>query len=75
MVQKLWIHHFVILQLFLPLFRIYPGEEDLGFPNFKDANWTHFVEKFNEEYLNLYLKMYGNTPNYSWLWIGAGGKI
>ena len=51
------------------------GGEDLGFPNFKNANWTHFVEKFNEDYLNLYLKMYGNTPNYSWLWIGAGGKI
>ncbi len=74
-VQKLWIHHFVILQLFHPLFRIYPGEEDLGFPKFQNANWTHFVEKFNEDYLNLYLKMYGNTPNYSWLWIGAGGKI
>ncbi len=25
--QRLWIHHFMILQLFHPLFRIYPGEE------------------------------------------------
>jgi hypothetical protein len=24
--QKLWIHHFVILQLFHPLFRVYPGD-------------------------------------------------
>jgi hypothetical protein len=73
-VQKLWIHHFVILQLFHPLFCIYPGEEDLGFPKSQNANWTHFVEKFNEDYLNLYLKMYEDTPNYSWLWIGVGGK-
>jgi hypothetical protein len=55
--QQLWIHHFVILQLFHPLFRICPGEEDVGLPNFKNANWTHFVEKFDEDYLNLYLKI------------------
>ncbi len=73
--QKPWIHHFVILQLFHPLFCIYPGEEDGEFPKFKNANWTHFVEKFNNEYLNLYMKMYGDTPNYSWLWICARGKI
>jgi hypothetical protein len=28
-VQKLWIHHFAILQLFHPLFRVYPGEDKL----------------------------------------------
>ncbi len=27
-VQKLWIHHFVILQLFHPLFRFYRGEDE-----------------------------------------------
>jgi hypothetical protein len=41
--QKLWIHHFVILQLFHPLFCFYPGEnEELPF---SDSNTAFFLKK------------------------------
>ena len=71
--QKLWIHHFVILQLFHPLFRFYPGEEcDL---DFKENNHNLFVERMTDVYLETYSEMYGNTPIYSWVWMGDGGKI
>jgi hypothetical protein len=71
--QKLWIHHFVILQLFHPLFRFYPGDDsDL---QFQDDNHNLFVEKITDSHIKYYVKMYGDTPNYSWLWLGDGCKI
>jgi hypothetical protein len=72
--QKLWIHHFVILQLFHPLFCFYPGD-DSEFIQFKDNNHHFFVEKIDESHIKFYIKTYGDTPNYSWLWLGEGGKI
>ena len=71
--QRLWIHHFVILQLFHRLFRVYPGEEcDY---EFKDNNYHLFVERMTDTQLEAYTKMYGDSPNYSWMWLGEGGKI
>jgi hypothetical protein len=66
--QKLWIHHFVILQLFHPLFHFYPGD-DSELP-FTDSNHNLFVVKINEENLKTYINHYGDTPNYAWLWKG-----
>jgi hypothetical protein len=59
--QKLWIHHFVILQLFHPLFRFYPGD-DSELP-FTDSNDNLFVVKISEEKVKTYIKHYGDTPN------------
>jgi hypothetical protein len=73
--QKLWIHHFVILQLFHPLFRFYPGTgEDLPFPC-SDDNHNLFVERMSSQHIQLYNKIYGDTPNFSWMWLGVAGKI
>ena len=71
--QKLWIHHFVFLKLFHPLFCFYPGEEcDL---NFKDDNHNLFLEKMTQGHLEKYSQLYGDSSNYSWVWMGEGGKI
>ncbi len=71
--QWLWIHHFVILQLFCPLFCIYPGEECKY--EFKDNNHHLFVERMTDTQLEAYKKLYGDSPNYSWVWLGEGGKM
>jgi hypothetical protein len=70
--QKLWIHHFVILQLFHPLFRFYPGD---GSPiSFSDDNHNLFVQRISDRHIQLYIKIYGDTPNFSWIWLGFAGK-
>ena len=71
--QKLWIHHFVNLQLLHSLFRYYPGEE-CDF-EFKDNNHTLFLERMTDIHLETYSKMYGDSPNYSRVWMGDGEKI
>jgi len=71
--QKLWIHHFIILQLFHPLFRFYPGEDTE--PSFTDSNHKLFVMKMNEKQLSTYIQWHGYTPNYSWLWKGVTGNV
>ena len=71
--QKLWIHHSVILQLFNPLFRFYPGNHDSEVL-FTDNNHILFVERFTDDHIKLYIKTYGDTPNYSRLWLGVAGK-
>ena len=63
--QKLWIHDIVILQLFHPLFCLYPGEESVVI--FKDDNHNLFVGKMTDIHIEKYSDMYGNTPNYSWV--------
>ncbi len=74
--QKLWIHHFVILQLFHPLFRFYPGDDSAGVDiKFINDNHHLFVAQMNKEQLKMYMNIHGETPNYSWLWLGEGGKI
>ena len=74
--QKLWIHHFVILQLFHPLFRFYPGDDSAGVEiKFINDNHHLFVAQMNKEQVEKYMNIHGDTPNYSWLWLGEGGKI
>ncbi len=70
--QSLWIHHLGILQLFHPLFRNYPGEECKYF--FKDSTHHLFLERMTTAQLNTYMKKYGDSPNYSWVWLGERGK-
>jgi hypothetical protein len=72
--QKLWIHHFVILQLFHPLFCFYPGDDTLEI-QFSDDNHHLFVAKMNDDQRSLYIKTHSDTPNFSWLWLGDGGKL
>ncbi len=70
--QKLWINHFVILQLFHPLFRFYPGDDSPI--SFSDDNHNLFVERITDRHIQLYIKIYGDTPNFSWMWLGIAGK-
>ena len=74
--QKLWIHHFVILQLFHPLFCFYPGDDSAGVEiKFINENHHLFVLQMNKEQVKMYMNTHGDTPNYSWRWLGEGGKI
>ena len=72
-VQCLWIHHLAILQLFHPAFRKYPGEE--GDFVFKHDNNHLFLERMTSAQLTMYTKMYGDGPNYLWVWLGEGGRM
>ncbi len=73
--QKLLIHHFVILQLFHPLFHFYPGDDTMEI-QFSDNNIHLFVAKMNDAQRKLYIKTHpSDNPNFSWLWLGDGGKI
>ena len=74
--QKLWIHHFVILQLFHPLFRFYPGDDSSGVEiKFINDNHNLFVAQMNQKEVKMYENIHGDRPNYSWLWLGLGGKM
>ena len=70
--QKLWIHHFVILQLFHPLFRFYPGDDEEL--TFSDSNHSLFLMKINEVNLKTYRSHFGDLPNYAWLWRGKNNS-
>ena len=74
-VQKLWIHHFVILQLFHPLFRFYPGEDNNEAIVFLNENHKQFVAQIDDDQMELYIKTHDDNPNFSWLWLGHGGKM
>ena len=66
MEQKLWIHHFMILQLFHPSFR-FPSEDDSD--AFVDDNHLLFVERMTVSDIQKY------NLHYDWKWLGCGGKI
>ena len=72
--QKLWIHHYLILHLFHPFFRLYPGEVFDG--KFCDDNYRHFLHKIRNKDLPTYKELYNDEegPNYYWQWKGNGGK-
>ena len=75
-VQKLWIHHFVILQLFHPLFRFHNGEDAHDAIVFLNKNHNLFVVKMNDDQIKkLYIKTHDDNPNFSWLWLGHGGRM
>ncbi len=71
-VQCLWIHHLAILQLFHPAFRKYPGEE--GDFVFKHDNNKLFLDRMTPGQQSMYTKIYGDSPNYSLVWQGEGGR-
>jgi hypothetical protein len=64
----------MILQLFHPLFRSYPGDDSVEI-QFTDDKHHLFVVKMNDDEIKMYIKTHGNTPNFSWLWLGDGGNI
>jgi hypothetical protein len=71
--QPLWIHHFAILQLFHPYFRMYLNDSlDV---NFLNDNYHLFLRKLSPEDLKSYIIIYGDSPNYSFLWVGEGGHL
>jgi hypothetical protein len=69
--QKLWIHHFVILQLFHSLFRFYP--EDYSEIPFTDSNHNLFVVKISEEKVKTYIQHYGDLPKFLLVVEGCSG--
>jgi hypothetical protein len=71
--QPLWIHHFAIIQLFHPCFRLYlHGNTKVKFLN---DNHHLFLRQFTPEDLKHYIDIYGDSPNHSYLWVGEGGCI
>jgi hypothetical protein len=71
--QPLWIHHFAILHLLHPCFRIYLNDNTKV--KFLNENHHLFLRQFIPDELKNYVGMYGYSPNYSYLWIGEGGHI
>jgi len=51
-----------------------PWGDDSELP-FTDSNHNLFVVKISEEKVKTYIKHYGGSSNYSWLWKGVVGKI
>jgi len=62
--EMMWIHHFVILQLFHPKFR---NEKDVRFQH--DDN-TMFLRKITLDKTQQYITLYHDSPRYEWLWLG-----
>jgi hypothetical protein len=62
-----------ILQLFHPCFRMYLNDPpDVHFLN---GNHNLFLRELNPDDLKSYINIYGDSPNYSFLWVGEGGRI
>ncbi len=62
--EMMWIHHFVILQLFHPKFC---NEKDVCFQH-EDS--TMFLCKITLEETQQYINLYNDSPRYEWLWLG-----
>ena len=62
--EMMWIHHFVILQLFHPKFC---NEKDVRFEH--DDN-TMFLRKISFDETQQYISLYHDSPHYEWLWLG-----
>ncbi len=60
----MWIHHFVILQLFHPKFCM---AKDICF---KHKNSELFVHQFTHKETQEYIDLFNDTPRYEWLWLG-----
>ena len=63
--ECLWIHHFVILQLFHPKFRHCDNV------NFHHENYSKFVRRFNSDDIKNYESIYGEHPRFNYLWLGC----
>ncbi len=62
--ECMWIHHFVILQLFHPKFR---HCDDV---NFLHENHCMFVRCFNSNDRKNYESIFGKLPHFDYLWLG-----
>ncbi len=62
--EMMWIHHFVILQLFHPKFR---NEKDVCFEH-EDS--TLFLCNITLDETQQYINLYHDSPCYEWLWLG-----
>jgi hypothetical protein len=62
--EPMWIHHFVILQLFhLKFLKIKSAE-------FLHDNHSSFVRQFTTDKQQEYTNIFEEIPNYNWLWLG-----
>jgi hypothetical protein len=43
--------------------------------HFLNDNHNLFLSEFNPDDLKSYINIYGDLPNYSFLWVGEGGCI
>jgi hypothetical protein len=62
--EMMWIHHFVILQLFHPMFCT---EKNVCFEH-EDS--TLFLCKITLDETQHYINLYHDSPRYEWLWVG-----
>ncbi len=62
--ECMWIHHFVIFQLFHPKFR---HCDDV---NFLHENYSMFVRRFNSDDLKNYKSIFGKHPLFDYLRLG-----
>jgi hypothetical protein len=62
--ELMWIHHFVILQLFHPKFCM---EKDI---RFEHENSGLFLCQFTVDETQEYMNLFRNSPRYEWLWLG-----
>jgi hypothetical protein len=62
--ESMWIHHFVILQLFHPKFLEIKSAE------FIHDNHSSFVCQFTTDKQQEYVNIFKELPNYNWLWLG-----
>jgi hypothetical protein len=60
----MWIHHFVILQLFHPKFRCMDNV------NFLHKNHSKFVRRMNGDDVKKYKSIFHEFPTFNYLWLG-----
>ena len=63
--ECMWIHHFVILQLFHPKFRLCDNV------NFLHENHSNFVRRVNSDDMKKYESIFGELPSFNYLWLGC----
>jgi hypothetical protein len=61
-VEGMWIHHFVILQMFHPRFLKHDNA------TFIHDNWSSFVKLITPEDMRLYYENNKKYPNFNYLW-------
>ncbi len=62
--EMMWIHHFVIVQLFHPKFHT---KKDV---RFEHEDSTLFLHKITLDKTQQYINLYHDSPRYEWLWLG-----
>ncbi len=63
--ECMWIHHFVILELFHPKFRLCDNV------NFLHENHSNFVRRFNSDDMKKHESIFGERPSFNYLWLGC----